>query len=536
MLDLEATLGELVQLRTAELERANAELLARSTTMKQALEGSGAGGWHLDLLSGRVRLDARSRDIYGFGPHEDLTLEGVVERFHPDSRSMVMERLAWTVMPGSGDDWNIEFRIVHPERGDCWLSARGRVFRDVSGRAVEMAGINIDITDLKDADARLRQLNEELEREVGARTRELRESEARFKSLADAIFDGVVISQAGIIVDVNPQAEAMFGCRPGEAVGCANLAFVAPESFETAAASLREGRLEAYEWTGLRMDGSRIPVESCAKLLEWKGRLTRVAVIRDLSESRRVAAEIAAQRIELERARGVALMGEISAGIVHQISQPLSAVGSNLAAMKAWPHDCTRACCNVPGLIDEVAASVGRMRDIVRRIRVLAGPRPIAPSTTRINQIVTDVLPLLKLDAESRLLGLESDLTPDLPVLSADPAQLIQMVVHLVRNVFDVCDSHPSRVVVRISTRILPGAMLELAVGAKGLDLTEGNRGLLSPDVFTGQGAAGVSLRLCQMIVHNHHGNIEICGVGDHRDICCRVVLPTAGPGPNTKV
>ncbi|MBN8456715.1 MAG: PAS domain S-box protein [Verrucomicrobia bacterium] len=531
LLDMDAHLRNLVCLRTRELERANADIEARSAALRLALEGSGAGGWHLDVPSGEVRLDAACRTMYGFGQNEELSLGKMAGCFHPESRDRLMGRLSEMLEPGAETEWDEELRIVHPVFGERWLSGRGRVLRDDAGRAVGMAGINIDVSERKKAETLFQQWNEELERSVDECTRKLRESESRFRGLAEATFDGVVVSQDEVIIDVNSQAAEMFGYQPEEVIGRANLSFVAPESLDATAASLREQRVDAYEWIGVRKDGSRIPVESWARLVEWKGGVTRVAVIRDLTEERRAAAEIASRRAELERNRALALMGEIVAGIVHQIGQPLSAVGSNLAAAGAWPHNCARTCCNVPAVIGGAAAHVARMRDIVLRIRAAATLRPPKAESIRINQVVEDVLPLLRLEADTRRLVLETDLAPDLPEIAADPVQLAQVVIQLARIVFETFAPDSSARAVRIGTGLTSegGIMLELSGEGQGLSESDRNR-LDIREAAVGSSPPRIGLRLSEMILHAHHGRIETEESSVGGGLRFRILFPSVIP------
>ena len=224
-------------------------------------------------------------------------------------------------------------------------------------------------------------------------------------------------------------------------------------------------------------------------------------------------------------------MGEIVAGIVHQIGQPLSAVGSNLAAAGAWPHNCARTCCNVPAVIGGAAAHVARMRDIVLRIRAAATLRPPKAESIRINQVVEDVLPLLRLEADTRRLVLETDLAPDLPEIAADPVQLAQVVIQLARTVFETFAPDSSARAVRIGTGLTSegGIMLELSGEGQGLSESDRN-GLDIREAAVGSSPPRIGLRLSEMILHAHHGRIETEESSVGGGLRFRILFPSVIP------
>src|SRR5690349_14697831 len=106
--------------------------------------------------------------------------------------------------------------------------------------------------DLQSAHAeieRLRRRVAELEQELGERREAERESEERFQCLMGAVRESVGIVDGGVMVDVSPRVETMFGYGPGEAIGLSALAFVVPEDREMVARQIQAGYGEPYEVT-----------------------------------------------------------------------------------------------------------------------------------------------------------------------------------------------------------------------------------------------------------------------------------------------
>ena len=118
--------------------------------------------------------------------------------------------------------------------------------------------------------------------------RELRESEDRYRNLARAAFEGIVISEHGHIVDVNRQCLKQFGCERDQMIGRPMLDFVAPESRALAAERIQERREDIVEHTLVRLDGTRFPAEVQAKVLQVGDRFVGMTAVRDITERKRV--------------------------------------------------------------------------------------------------------------------------------------------------------------------------------------------------------------------------------------------------------
>ncbi len=116
---------------------------------------------------------------------------------------------------------------------------------------------------------------------------ELRESEERFSKLSEVSSEGIGISDQGRIVDANPQLVNLFGYNPGELIGLNASDFVAPESRDLVMANEQAEFDGPYEHMAIKKDGTIFPVEIRAKTIPYKGRQTRVAIIRDMTEHKR---------------------------------------------------------------------------------------------------------------------------------------------------------------------------------------------------------------------------------------------------------
>nr|WP_319392339.1 PAS domain S-box protein [uncultured Desulfobacter sp.] len=120
----------------------------------------------------------------------------------------------------------------------------------------------------------------------------LKDSEARYKSLSDAAFEGIIISQNGIILEVNKEACRMTNHQPSDFIGKRLTYFVPPEEIEKVEAFVLTGSEQTYETFGLRKDKSIFPIEISAKMITYKGKQGRVTAVRDLTDKKLAEEEI----------------------------------------------------------------------------------------------------------------------------------------------------------------------------------------------------------------------------------------------------
>jgi PAS domain S-box-containing protein len=122
----------------------------------------------------------------------------------------------------------------------------------------------------------------------------IRESEARFRQLAEATFEGVIVTESGRILDVNKSFLEMFGYEKAEeVVGRSPLEFVAPEYRELAAGHIAAGYDKPYEIMTIRKDGSHFPIEVHGRTMEIEGRRVRITAARDMTERKKAEQALA---------------------------------------------------------------------------------------------------------------------------------------------------------------------------------------------------------------------------------------------------
>jgi len=128
-------------------KRLGVELGEREREADLAADAANIGIWTRDIVRGRITASKKWRELFGFTPDEQITVENVLERVHPDDRSAFNDRLEEAA--GQQGDYRSELRLVLPDGRLRWIAALGRVEFDAKGRPVCSRGACIDITEHK---------------------------------------------------------------------------------------------------------------------------------------------------------------------------------------------------------------------------------------------------------------------------------------------------------------------------------------------------------------------------------------------------
>ena len=176
-------LNATLELRVAERAEALRESEKR---LRFAMRSANVGLWDWDLATNAVVFSPEWKSQIGYAADE------IPDRFeawqscvHPDDVERTLQKITDFLANPQGR-YEVEFRLRHKDGSYRWIYSEGNVMRDAAGQPMHMLGCHIDITERKQAEAHLRELNDTLERRVLERTQALGESEMRQKRATDA--------------------------------------------------------------------------------------------------------------------------------------------------------------------------------------------------------------------------------------------------------------------------------------------------------------------------------------------------------------
>ena len=483
-------------------------------------------------MDGRItEANQAYQDLVGYTLAElsELTyIDLTPEKWHEMEERIVAEQI---IVRGHSDIYEKEYR--RKDGTIVPIELHAFLLRDAGGRPCAMCAVVRDISERKRLEAALRDSHSRLERRVEERTAELRESEARFRQLSEATFEGIAVLRDGVTIDANPQLAAMLRYKPAELIGRRpDRDFVAPQSRELVARNIRSGYEGTYEFYAMRSDGTVFPAEGRGKMVSIGGQQLRISVLHDLTEVRRAEAELAAQRKSLEHSRHLAMLGEIAAGITHQIAQPLCAVTNNVAAAKAKIDCCEFRSCEALEIILDIEQDIRRMGAIAERFRSLAHPESARREPVVLDELTTKVLRLVDPGDPPDGIDIVIRFRRDLPVVWAEPLQISQMILNLLQNAIDALSScERTERKITIATRVPEPGAVELSISDNGPGIAPDHLPhLFDPFFTTKSGGAGIGLPVCRRIVSAHGGEIQAANNPNGPGAVFRVTLPTESP------
>jgi PAS domain S-box-containing protein len=143
------------------------EAAASADSLRLALEAGRIGTWSLDSRTGALSCSPLNRELFGFDPDGPMPApESWTERIHPDDREGVLA--AWAGALSRCVPVTAEYRIVLPDGSVRWLDSRARPECDADGATLRVTGVNMDVTERRLAEERLRETNERLQRAQAA--------------------------------------------------------------------------------------------------------------------------------------------------------------------------------------------------------------------------------------------------------------------------------------------------------------------------------------------------------------------------------
>jgi len=227
---------------------------------------------------------------------------------------------------------------------------------------------------------------------------------------------------------------------------------------------------------------------------------------------RHVQEESRRQQSELTHAARLVLVGEMTASIAHEVSQPLSAILSNADAAEMLLRAEPPAIDEVQQILDDIRRDDLRANGIIHNLRRLLSKRELRMESVDLNEIVRATLTLTNSDALLRGVAITTSLHSALPRAAGDPVHLQQVVLNLIINAMDAMADIPvDERELQIATRLHDAKSIEVAV----LDTGIGIKSELLPKLFdsfytTKRDGMGLGLSIARTIVQTHGGTIWI--------------------------
>jgi len=364
----------------------------------------------------------------------------------------------------------------------------------------------------------IKEYAENLEEEVEKRTKELVESEAKYRLLVEEINDGFFINKNGLIVFANRAFCDMHGYALSEIMGRSYKDFIAPESLKEVAKIYKrrmKGELteQLYFYYRRHKSGKRFPTENKVKLMLYQGELIGAGICRDITE-----------RLEMERriyeSENLAHIGQLTASLAHELRNPLSSIkmsiqmllqtidfqGSNRRTMEISANE------------------ISRLERILTEMLDFARPLKINMEWVSLAEVITSSIDVLDARIKEKSLVIKKKLKDCPAQILIDREKIEQAMINILLNSLEVL--HDGGFILVFTKKISnwkPEIVVEITDNGPGVN--DGDIDYIFDPFFSKKKkGTGLGLSNVKKIVQSHGGRVG--AENKKRSFCLWFTLP----------
>lgn len=326
-----------------------------------------------------------------------------------------------------------------------------------------------------------------------------------FETAGDAIMiTGFENGTTGRIVSANQAAADLYGYPIEELLGMDILRLI-PDGKEQSFREKVEAALSGGQWTHQRVrrtrkDCTQIRIDLSMGLLQLGNQQYVLSFCRDITE------QLQAEE-ELQRANQMALVGQMAAGLAHEIKNPLAGVKVSLDVLA----DDLELREEDKDLFARIINEVNRMEKLLKNLLNYARPPQPQFDLADINQVIRNTMKNVEITAagqENHTIHFHSDLQVDLPQMEVDSGQMQQIFLNILLNAVDAIETEGT---ISVISRTETGGNIRIQIADTGKGMSEMALGkIFNPFFTTKSKGTGLGLSICKRLVEQHDGTIAV--------------------------
>lgn len=464
-----------------ELRAMNIALGENEERLRLATDNADVGFWDVDEISQVLHWPPLVKAMFGISPDTPVSMLDFYSGLHPEDRDSVSAAYAAAADPDKRALYDVEYRTVGKEDGRVrWVAAKGRGVFDGDGRCIRVTGTAIDITARKADEARLKELNDTLERRISEVLAERKiladivEGTDAFVQVVDLEFRWLAINKASA-----DEFEKIFGIRP-QAGQCMLdlLTHLAAEREAVRAVWARALSGEEFTEIGTFGDRERRHYEMKYNTLRnSKGeRIGAYQFVYDVTERIREQERLAGAEEQLRQGQKMEAMGQLTGGVAHDFNNLLTPIVGALDALQRRGVGGERE----QRLIAGAMQSADRAKTLVQRLLAFARRQPLQARATQVGDLIHGMGELIASTSGPQV-KVSVEIEQALPAAKVDENQLEMALLNLAVN---ARDAMPDGGTLRITadaqhvdaghrTNLKPGRYVRLSVADSGVGMDD---------------------------------------------------------------
>jgi C4-dicarboxylate-specific signal transduction histidine kinase len=250
-------------------------------------------------------------------------------------------------------------------------------------------------------------------------------------------------------------------------------------------------------------------------------------VIVSLLERKRAEEALHRARADLAHITRVTTMGELTASLAHEVTQPIAAAATNANACLRWltgdPPNLEEARASALSIVKDAK----RAAEIISRIRQLFQKSPPQRESVDVNEIIREMIALLRSEVTRHSISVRAELAANLPRVMGDRVQLQQVIMNLITNSIDAMKDVDGTRELAIKSQRAEHEQLMVCVSDTGVGLPPQQADQIFSAFFTTKPhGTGMGLSISRSIVESHSGHLWAAD-NSSRGASFHVILPT---------
>jgi PAS domain S-box-containing protein len=336
---------------------------------------------------------------------------------------------------------------------------------------------------------------------------QLQESEDYLKTLFNASTGGILVIEPEThkIVDANPAIIKMIGMDREEVIGRVCHQFICPEEKGQCPITDLKQRVDTKECVFLNASGEEVPALKSVVLITRHGHQYLLELIFDITERKRAEEKEKQLQQELYLTQRLASVGELAAGVAHEINNPLTGVlGFSQRLMRKSTDE------KVSHDLEVIHSEAQRAAEVVQSLLTFARRRQPKKEYANINDIVNKTLELRAYALQTGNIEVVTTLAPRLPQIMVDFSQMQEVFLNIILNAEQAMSEARGKGKLTIKTRRIKD-YVRISFADNGPGISPENLDKVFDPFFTTReekGGTGLGLSACHGIVTEHGGRI----------------------------